>query len=206
MEKQYPGPYCREINLSIEELNNSNKIQPIDHISVKNGVVFEILNTCKNLTEVVTILNLIQPKLFESANVSALKSKLNRLKDVPKKFVAKKKVKGYKTFSEFLETPFGPLASKTVTALNSENCDGNHHDTNTNPHMQTGTNLSESNPDQFQRSIYISEKLEKHAELSVTVKSTLPPPSPLNQQQVAEVSEITQASLDIEVSQKTRGP
>ena len=117
MEKQYPGPYCREINLSIEELNNSNKIQPIDHISNKNGVVFEILNTCKNLTEVVTILNLIQPKLFESANVLALKNKLNRLKDVRKKSVAKKKVKGYKTFSEFMETPFGPLASKTVTAL-----------------------------------------------------------------------------------------
>ena len=87
--------------------------------------------------------------------------------------------------------------------LNSENCDGNHNATNTNPHTQTGTNLLESNPDQFQRSIYISEKLEKHAESSVTAKSTLPPPSPLNQQQVAEVSVITQPSLDIEVSQKT---
>ena len=204
MEKQYPGPYCREINLSSEELNNSKKIKPIDNISLKNDVVFEILNTCKNLTEVVTILNLIQPKLFELANVSALKSKLNRLKDVRKKFVAKKKVKGYKTLSEFMETPFGPPPSKTVsvTAVSSENCDGNH-DTTTNPHTQTGTNLSGSNPNQFQRSVYISEKLEKHPELSVTVNSTLLTPSPINQKQVAEVSEITQPSLDIEVSQKT---
>ena len=97
MEKRYPGPYCKEINFSSEQLNSTDTIEPLKHDCVKNGVVFEIQKICKNSTEVVTILKHIQPALFEPANIAALKSKLNRFTDIRKKFVSKKKFKGYKS-------------------------------------------------------------------------------------------------------------
>ena len=97
MEKRYPDPYCKEINLSSEQLNSTDTIEPLKHDFVKNGVVFEIQKICKNSTKVVTILKHIQPALFEPANIAALKSKLNRFTDTHKKFVSKKKVKGYKS-------------------------------------------------------------------------------------------------------------
>ena len=97
MEKRYPGPYCKEINFSSEQLNSTDTIEPLKHDCVKNGGVFEIQKICKNSTEVVTILKHIQPALFEPANIAALKSKLNRFTDIRKKFVSKKKFKGYKS-------------------------------------------------------------------------------------------------------------
>ena len=81
MEKGYSGPYCKEINLSSEQLNSIDTTEPLKHDCVKNGVVFEIQKICKNSTEILTILKHIQPALFEPANIAALKSKLNRLTD-----------------------------------------------------------------------------------------------------------------------------
>ena len=91
MEKRFPGPYCKEINLSSEQLNSTDTIEPLNHDCVKNGVVFEIKNICKTSTEVVTILKHIQPALFEPANIAAVNIAAR------KKFVSKTKVKGYKS-------------------------------------------------------------------------------------------------------------
>lgn len=127
MEKQYPGPFCKQINLSSEQLHSIDTLEPLKQDCVKNGVVFEIQKICKNSTEVVTILKRIQPALFESANIAALKSKLNRLTDIRKKFVAKKKVKGYNSFSDFLDQSFDPPVSKLVLAPHQTSEDKNEN-------------------------------------------------------------------------------
>lgn len=42
MEKQYPGPFCKQINLSSEQLHSIDTLEPLKQDCVKNGVVFEI--------------------------------------------------------------------------------------------------------------------------------------------------------------------
>lgn len=57
MEKKYSGPFCKEINLSSDQLNCIETIEPLSlkQGCVKNGVIFEIQKIGKNSTEVVNI-------------------------------------------------------------------------------------------------------------------------------------------------------
>ena len=114
MEGEFPGPFCKEINLSCEQLSIQKNLKPLNCSSIKNGVVFEISNFLSNSTSVVNALKLIQPASFESSNISGLRTKLNRLNDVRRKFLSKKKVKGANSWAEFLDQPFNPPTSKLV--------------------------------------------------------------------------------------------
>ena len=44
MEGEFSGPFCKEINLSCEQLSIKKNLKPLNCSSVKNGVVFEISN------------------------------------------------------------------------------------------------------------------------------------------------------------------
>ena len=94
MEGTSLGPFCTEIRLSEEHLNELTSIKSLGNCHVKIGVLLELNTFLKSAAKVIDVAKCLQPKLSVFSDAT-LRTKLTRLLEVKKKLVSKKKVKTF---------------------------------------------------------------------------------------------------------------
>ncbi|KAL3841605.1 hypothetical protein ACJMK2_019722 [Sinanodonta woodiana] len=114
MEGTSLGPFCTEIRLSEEHLNELTSIKSLGNCHVKIGVLLELNTFLKSAAKVIDVAKCLQPKLSVFSDAT-LRTKLTRLLEVKKKLVSKKKVKGFCSVEDLQQQPF-ELQSKTLFA------------------------------------------------------------------------------------------
>jgi len=75
------GPFCQEIHLSIDNLNDP---KPIKNGVLKTGVLFELYSHYKTVAKVIHIVHILEPSLATSS-VDSLSTKFKRLLETKKK-------------------------------------------------------------------------------------------------------------------------
>lgn len=116
MEADFPGPCCKEIGLTTEHLSDVTHIAPFTG-SITNGLKLELLSCC-TLTKLIQILGLLNPELT-AVHPNTLKSRVNRVLDVKKRLVSKKKAKGVKCVDDFKQQVFH-FCGKSTTEIKKQ--------------------------------------------------------------------------------------
>lgn len=100
----FAGPFCQEVGLSLQQLPDIDSIKAAT-IPLKNGLIFEINSTVKDVSKVILVLTKLQPTLHEY-NIKTIRQKITRLLDTKKKLLARKKVKGVSSLDELKQIIF----------------------------------------------------------------------------------------------------
>ena len=120
------GPFCQEIHLSIDNLNDP---KPIKNGVLKTGVLFELYSHYKTVAKVIHIVHILEPSLATSS-VDSLSTKFKRLLETKKKLVSKKKVKGVSYWDCLLQQTFQVQSRKlNVTPCKTSQVDNLHSET-----------------------------------------------------------------------------
>ncbi|XP_045190091.2 uncharacterized protein LOC123547228 [Mercenaria mercenaria] len=90
MDGEFIGPFCKELGLQLHTIAD---IKPLTNCHILNGVVLELYTQYRNISKVVDVLVRLNPEL-STIHVNTLKSRINRIVEIKKKLVSKKKVKG----------------------------------------------------------------------------------------------------------------
>ena len=99
------GPYCQTLGLTSAKLTNTQlQNLHVPESRITNGLVLEIKQHYDSLKNVVTCLKLLNPS-FERVHNNTINSRILKLTENKKKLRNKKKVKGYKNLTDFLEEP-----------------------------------------------------------------------------------------------------
>jgi hypothetical protein len=87
MEADNIGPFCKQIGLHI---NSLDEINPLRNSHILNGVILELFSHFKNCTKIVDVLIRLNPDL-SAVNINTLKSRINRVIEIKKNWYRRKK-------------------------------------------------------------------------------------------------------------------
>ncbi|XP_060599218.1 putative leucine-rich repeat-containing protein DDB_G0290503 [Ruditapes philippinarum] len=128
MEADNIGPFCKQIGLHI---NSLDEINPLRNSHILNGVILELFSHFKNCTKIVDVLIRLNPDL-SAVNINTLKSRINCVIEIKKKLVSKKKVKGITSLEDLKSQVFESTSNKKLNQTPRKNAQNSCDDKSPN--------------------------------------------------------------------------